>query len=222
MKWIGGVVIAGLALVASPASAQFGGLRNMLPMGGMSAPARNVDGFLERAEQAELLTRISADAIYGAVESEADAAAVAAARKANAAIVDPREREAAERKLDAEVTATLATVDWDAQQQRMQANMDAERNHHLGVAIFNFMLAVLKDEELVATGKSMLGSIGANPMQAVALVGKLGALKDATWALASQMGNLSHIATGIPKLMTVAKVDQLPASASEAPRSASD
>jgi hypothetical protein len=116
----------------------------------------------------------------------------------------------------------LATVDWDAEQQRMQADVDAERNHHLGIAIYNFMLAVLKDEQLVATGKGLLGSIGANPMQAMAMVGKLGALKDATWSLASQMGNLSHIATGIPKLMTVAKVDQLPASASETPRSASD
>jgi hypothetical protein len=54
----------------------------------------------------------------------------------------------------------------------------------------------------------MLGSIGANPMQAVSMVGKIGALKDATWSLVAQMGNLSHITTGIPKLMTAAKIDR--------------
>ena len=45
-------------------------------------------------------------------------------------------------------------------------------------------------------------------MQAVSMVGKIGALKDATWSLVAQMGNLSHITTGIPKLMTAAKIDR--------------
>ena len=207
--------------VAAPATAQFG-LPNVLRGGGASGSRADVDGFLVRARTAELLTRISADSIYAAVESQAKAEEIAARRKANAAIADPKERDAADRKLDAEVNATLATVDWDAEQKALQAQANTDRTKHLGVSIYNFALAVLKDQEVVTTGREIASSISSNPMQAVSMAGKLGAVKDSAGAIGSQMGNLTRIAGGIPKLMTVAKVTELPASASAAPMQAAD
>jgi hypothetical protein len=220
MKRVFGILTGSLLVlaVASPAAAQFG-LPIPNPMRGLgtSGSRADVDGFLVRARTAELLTRISADSIYAAVESQSKAEEILARRKANASISDPKERDAADRKLDAEVDATLATVDWDAEQKALQEQQNADRTKHLGVSIYNFALAVLKDEEVVTTGREIVSSITSNPMQAMTMAGKLGAVKDSTYAIGSQMGNLTRIAGGIPKLMTVAKVTELPASASATP-----
>ena len=224
MKRVLAATVAALALIgfANPALAQFGSLLNVVKNRGVSGSALDVDGVLVRARDAELLTRRSADGIYAAVESQGKVADIEAKRKANAAILDPKEREAAERKLDAEVDATLASVDWDAEQKQLQTEESSARTKHLGVSLYNFALAVLRDQQVVTSGKEISTAIASNPIAGISMMGKLGEVKDATFAVSSQVGNLGRIATGIPKLMTVAKVTELPASASAAPKEAAD
>lgn len=108
-RYLGMASLAAVMLaVAQPASAQFGGLMSAVKNKGVSGSAPDVNGFLVRARDAELLTRRSADGILAAVASQAKVAEIDAARKANAAIADPKEREAAERKVDSDVDASTS------------------------------------------------------------------------------------------------------------------
>ncbi len=102
---------------ASPANAQFGGLK--LP-GRSFSGAPDIDGFLVSTEAARELTRRSAVALLVAITKHDEALRIAEEQKAAEAITDPKEREAALRKVETDADAQLAAVDLDTTSRKLE------------------------------------------------------------------------------------------------------
>lgn len=219
--------VACAALLAQPAMAQFGGLgglggMKMPSMGGGGGGGADIDGFLITTLQAEELVRRSSLAVLDAVGSHEKVLALRENAKAAAAIPDPKEREAAMRRVDADAQAQLAMVDYDAKAKELEGSVSADQRRQLGAAIYNLFLGILKDKEAVQRGQALTQSLASNPMGMAMQGGKLLRVKDAAGSIGGQMSNLLKIAGGLPKLMSVAKLNALPTSSSDQPKDVSD
>jgi len=213
------LAITAVVAQGAPAIAQFGGFK--LPsVGGGGSGGADIDGFLRSAEQARHLTRISAVALLESVASHDAAVKIEDEQKAADAVTDPKEKEAALTKVSDDASAQLATIDYDAKAKELEATATAEQRRHLAVSIFNLALGILKDKDAVVQAQAITQSASRNPMMMATQAPKLMRVKDAASAIGGQMGNLGTIATGLPKLMSAAKLQALPASSADQPMSA--
>lgn len=212
-------VVTALA-TAMPASAQIGGFK--LP-GVPGVPQQNagaapdIDAFLVSTEQARELTRRSAVALLFAVANHEVAVKIQEEQKAAEATTDPKEKEAALRRVSDDAAAQLAAVDYDAKAKELEASASADQRKQLGAAVFNLALGILKDKDVAAQGAAITQSASRNPMGLATQGGKLIRVKDAVGAVGGQMGNLGKIAVGLPKLMSAAKLQTLPTSSADKP-----
>lgn len=206
-------------LIPISANAQFGGL-----LGGSksdsksSASAGDVDGFLKTAEEADGLIRKSADTLFKAVATKGELDAHADKVKAANQVADTKEKEAALKKASDDQQAQLAKVDFAAKSEDAKKTMDAKQKAQVGAAIYNFMLGMLKDKELLEKGQGIISSISGNPMAMT----KLSSVKDVMSSVSGQMGNISTIASGIQKLSSVVKLEALPTKTSDQPKPVAD
>lgn len=191
------------------AHAQFGGLLGGAKTNGKASG--DVDGFIKTAEEADGLIRTSSDTLFKAVATKEQIVAHEDTMKAANAIADAKEQEAAIKKAKADQQAVLAKVDYKAKAEEMKAGMDEKQKAQVSVAIYNFMLGMLKDKEVLERGQGIIASISSNPMA----ITKLIKAKDVIASLSSQMGNITNVASGIQKLVTVVKLDDMPKSASD-------
>lgn len=205
------LVVLGSVCYSVPAMAQFG-----LPnLGGSksSGPSADPDAFIKSALGAESLMNNSVRFLATALSSKEKAAEFDAAQKAANALTNPEEKKA---KLTAIHKSELAAVNesmGNAQFKSDIEKMDAKKKEGLAASAFNFMLALLKDKDLIVQAKDVISSIASNP----ASLGKMGAVKDATSSLSNQLEAASKIAGKMPEIFSAVNV-KAPASKDEKPK----
>ena len=213
-----------LALVANvtPAAAQFSALKAMKAAGSPSSGGGDIDTFLATTQRSEELTRVSAISLLQAISSRDEAERLRATLAAAEAQSDPKEREAAIRKVSSDAAAQLAVVDYDAKSKELERTATTEQRKQIGISVFNLALAIMLDKAAVEQGHALTQSAMGNPMGMATQGAKLLRVKDAASSISGQMGNLGKISMGLPKLMSVAKLTALPASTAELPKTAAD
>ena len=80
--------------------------------------------------------------------------------------------------------------------------MDDKKKEGLAASAFNFMLALLKDKDLVDQAKGLISGMATNP----ASLGKMGGVKDAASSLSNQLTAASQIAGKMPDIFSAVNV----------------
>lgn len=206
-----------LGAATLPAQAQLGGLSlpGMKAGGGSSV---DVDGFLKSALAAETLMRGSLDLLVASLASKEAVANIEALKKQAAEKTDAKERAAVEQEIVKSQAAEMNKLDFDKVANEDIKKMDANQKKKLAGATYNFLLATLKDKELVAQSKGVISSLSGNP----ANLGKLGSVKDSAGSLAAQLELAGTLATKVPKLFAAVGVKNPPSKASDAPVAIAD
>ena len=205
------VVALGSVLFTMPAMAQFS-----LPSFGGSNPsgaAADPDAFIKSAQAAESLMNNSVRFLASALSSKEKAAEFDAAQKAANALTNPEEKKA---KLAEVQKSQLAAVNESASNDQFKSNiakMDDKKKEGLAASAFNFMLALLKDKDLVDQAKGIVSSMSSNP----ASLGKIGGVKDAASSLSNQLTSASQVAGKMPDIFSAVNV-KAPASKDDKPK----
>lgn len=181
---------------------------------GSAVTGGNIDDFIKTAHDADQLIKSSTLYLLNGVADQAVIDAEKAKRDAANNIADPKERDAALAKIDAdEATLVQKAFDSDAAQAKIAA-MNKHQLNQFGNAAFTFMIGVLKDKQLASDSTALVSGVAANPM----LLPRLASLKDVVSSVSSQAGNSAKIADGLIKLATSGKISKLPTSASDTPK----
>jgi hypothetical protein len=179
---------------------------------------QQIDDFLKTADQAHGLTTKSEEILAGALLTKDETDKLKADMEAAQAVADPKEKEAAVSKVEADRQAALAKVDYPKKAKEMEKANDKKKQAQVGASIYNFILGLLKDKELVDKGSSLASSALSNPT----LITKLGKVKDVIGSISGQMDNMTKIAGGLQKLASVAKVGNLPTKTTDTPKEIAD
>jgi hypothetical protein len=199
-------IVASLVL-CSQAYAQFGGLS--IPGAKKSQPpagAIDPDVYLKTAKDAEGLMTTSLDQMSDVLSSKEDIAKVTALKKQSDETTDPKEKGAIQQQIVASQTASLNQVDYDTLTSDEVKKMDSTKRQKLAGSAFNFLLAGLKDQQLVGQSSGLINSLTGNP----ANFSKLGSIKDAASSMSTQLGVTSSLAVKMPRLFSAVGVKEAP------------
>lgn len=182
-----------------------------VPSGGSGgATPAAVDSFIASALDSEVLVRNASGLLGRAVLAKDEMDKIEQKYKAAQALTNPQEQGASLRAADADLQASLAKVNYEVVAKEDAAKWDAAKKENVKSAIHNLALGLLKDTELVASGKS-LASGPPNP----AIASRLPLLKETLGAIGGQVDGLTKVVGGAKSLMSVVKLDKLPTAASE-------
>lgn len=176
---------------------------------GSSASAGDLDTFLATAKEADTLISSSTDTLFKTMVPQKEVAAHNAKVLEANNIADPAKRAELLQQLIAQQMARLSKVDWDKQARETPKLLSAEQKNDLGTAIYNFTLGTLKDKELVAQSKGLIGAVRANPL----LLMRAGELTEVSASVSNQLAAASSIAGGLPKMASAVGLGALPSSA---------
>jgi len=212
-------VIAAALLVGATATASAGLPGLSLPsLGGSSSGAPvDVDGFLKNAGVAETLMRSSLDHLVTSLASKEQIAQIDALKKQAAEKTDAKERGAVEQEVTKSQAAALNSIDFDKAANEDVKKMDSQQKQKLAGAAYNFMLAALKDKELVGQSSGVISGMSSSP----ANLSKLGTVKDVAGSLKNQVELAANLATKMPKVFSAVGVKNPPTKASDAPQAVS-
>ena len=201
---------ASIAIFASPAHAQLGGMKLKVPgLGGggsesvASVSAGDVDSFIVRAQQNTELLWLSYMLLKQAQQGKVDVAALAAKKKEFGSIPDPKER-------GAKMTAMLKTEDESAKfddasaadLEKKIASQSPTVKAQIGAALINLAIAIPRAVDMVKEAPDLIKGLGSSP----SALGSIGKLKNASSLLGSQVKYTASIAPMLPRLMSAAKV----------------
>lgn len=206
---IAAALLIGVSATAS--SAGFGSLASLVPGGGQSSAAVDVDGYLKNAAVAEALMRTSLDQLASSLGSKEGIAEINALKKQAAEKTDAKEKGAIEQEIAKTQAAQLNALDFDKVANEEVKKMDAKQKQKLAGAATNFVLAMLKDKALLDQSSGMLSSLGSNP----ANLSKIGAIKDVAGSLKNQLEVAGSLATKVPKVFTAVGVKNPPTKESD-------
>jgi hypothetical protein len=205
-------LLAGI-LAAAPARAGFGmPSAPKMPSGG-GASVADVDGFIAAALESDALVRDSSILLGRAVIAKDRMEAITAKFKAAAAATDPQEKAAKTRDAQTDLNAELVKTDFKAVCEKDAAAWDDAKKQNVADALYNLSLGLLKDSQLVTTGKNLVSG-PPNP----AIAARLPLVKDTVAALAGQVDSLGKLVGSTKDLVKVVKLDKLPGAASEPPK----
>lgn len=202
-------LMLGTSLAAHAQLGSLAGLFGKATAGG----AVDIDGYLMNAISAELLMRDSLDQMAASLASKEELANIEALKKQAAEKTDSKEKAAIEQDIVKSEAALLNTKDFDKIANEDAKKMDATQKKRLAAASYNFMLAALKDKELIGQSQGVISSLVSSP----ANLSKLGAVKDTAFSLKSQLELASSLATKVPKVFAAVGVKNPPTKASDAP-----
>lgn len=208
--------IAAAFIIAASANASAGLPGLSLPgLGSSSSTAApvDVDGFLKNTTAAEQLMRTSLDHLVTSLASKEEVAKLEAMKKQAAEKTDSKEKGAADLEVQKSQAAVLNSLNYDQVASENVKKMDAKQKQKLSAAAINFVLATLKDKELLEQSSGMLSNMSSNP----ANLSKLGTLKDAASSLKNQLELAGSLATKVPKVFSAVGVKNPPTKASDAP-----
>jgi hypothetical protein len=207
-------LVMGMSLTAH---AQLGGF-SLPGAAKTSAASVDPDGFIKNALAAELLMRSSLDQMVESLATKEEVAKIDALKKQAAEKTDSKEKGVIEQEILKTEAALLNAKDFDKLATDDVKKMDAKQKKKLGAAAYNFVLAVLKDKDLLAQSTSLISGMGSNP----AHMSKLGSVKDAAASLKTQSELAATLATKVPKVFSAVGVKTPPAKASETPVAVAD
>lgn len=194
------------------AQAGLGGL-SLPSLGGSSGASVDVDGFLKNAGVAETLMRSSLDQMVSSLASKEEIAKIDALKKQASEKTDAKEKGAIEQEIVKSQAAMLNAKDFDKVANEDIKKMDAKQKQKLAGAASNFILAALKDKELVGQSSGVISGLTGNP----ANLSKLGTVKDAAGSLKNQLELAANLITKVPKVFSAVGVKNPPTKASDAP-----
>lgn len=201
------------AALCAPAAMAFG-LGDLVgggkPAAASSASAGDPDAFLKLALDAEKLMNNSLALMVTSLVSKDKQAALADQKMAANAITDDKEKEAKQAEWHKSELAAIQEATSNKQFDADVNNLDAKKKAELGASAFNFMLALLKDKDLVGQVSGLISSLSSNPMNLF----KVGSIKDASVSLSNQMSDASQVAGKMPDIFKAVQVTA-PTSASE-------
>ena len=212
-------IVLGLSLSAamfSQASMAFG-LPKIPGIGGSASatPAVDVDGFMVKASETNMLFQQSALLLTAFLGDKAKTAELQTKLNAIQTIADPKERAA---QMNATFSASKLVVEETLNNTTQAAEnlnqAQGDQRQKIINAAFNFALGVIQAKDLVPSGQNAIASIQSNPMQAAKLVG----LKNTVGDLTGIVGNSTLALTTVPSLFKQAKIDApMPTSVSDKP-----
>lgn len=206
--------IAAALIIGASATAAAGlpSLGSLMP-GQSSGAAVDVDGFLKNAGVAEALMRTSLDHMATSLATKEEIAQIDALKKQAAEKTDAKEKGAIEQEISKSQAALLNSRDFDKVANEDVKKMDVKQKQKLAGAATNFVLAVLKDKELLSQSSGVLSGLAGNP----ANISKLGTVKDAAGSVKNQLELAASLATKVPKVFSAVGVKNPPTKASDAP-----
>lgn len=198
---------------ATTASAGLGSLTSLIPGAQKGAATVDVDGFLKNAGIAEALMRTSLDQLATSLASKEQIAQIDALKKQATEKTDSKEKGLLELEVAKSQAAALNSLDFDKVANEDVKKMDAKQKQKLAGAATNFVLAALKDKELISQSSTVMSSLASNP----ANLSKLGTVKDAASSLKNQLELAGTLATKVPKVFTAVGIKNPPTKASDEP-----
>jgi hypothetical protein len=220
MKFRNSIIAVAITLsvaISGSVQAQLGGL-SLPGMGKSSGTAMDVDGFIKSALAAETLMRKSLDQMVASLASKEEIAKIDAMKKQAAEKTDAKEKDAIEQEIQKEEAAILNAKDFDKIASEDVKKMDAKTKQKLAGSAFNFVLAIMKDKELVGQSQNVISSLTGNP----ANLSKLGSVKNVVSSLKTQIELASNLAGKVPKVFSAVGVKNPPSKASDAPVEVAD
>jgi len=177
------IAVAAIAVLPTSASAQFGGLRNMIPGATTSgAAAVDPDAFLAETIETTKFMMVAAAVLARAAETDGDRESLRAEINAIQGINNIGDLNA---KRDAFAANTDAAALNYSDAAATQAKYDAatsEQQQLLLSAAYNFSLGMARNTQLASQSPQLLQSMVSNPM----LVRRVGSIRTAGGLLAQQ------------------------------------
>jgi hypothetical protein len=200
------------------ASAQFGGLKVPGLGGGSSSGAVDIDTYLRESEIATTLMRRSVDQLARALATKEQIAEIEALKKQAAETTNDKEKAAKQDELQKSEAAMLNSKDFDQVASDQAKSKDLEKKKQLAGSAFNFLLAFIKDKELLEQSQPTIKAASGNP----ATLSKLGKIKDITASISTQLQLFPTLVTKVPKIFQAVGVKNPPSKASDAPMDVAD
>lgn len=147
-----------------PTHAQFGGLTSMLGGGDVSP---QVADFVQRSVVLSVLASNSLAKINSAFDNEEALARRRKEQEELDKITDPKEKQARASKIYESERAEAEKLAKSADLQDRMKNLDADKKKRIGEALFNFTIGALQAPALLQSGKNIVQSVGANPINIV-------------------------------------------------------
>lgn len=200
-----------LAMAASPAFAQLGGLLGGRAGGGGGGNVdADINDFMGKSFNIEKTASRAYLAIAGAFASEGERAKLQALLSDVNSLTNPQESGA---KLQQVIETTDASIKRASEEKNLDEqvkSMSADKQKQLANGVGNLLLAAFQGKDLLTTGQRIVSGVGTNPMA----VTKLPPLKDAMTRLGKAV---STAGSAMPKLVSALKganVSVAPASSS--------
>lgn len=189
---------------ATPASAQFGGMK-MPGMGGgggskEAAPAGDIDGYLARSLETAQMMSIAIITLDAAAKQKLEDAGTKAQLDAIRSTSDPKELNAKKASLQSSFDATKEE-NFSASIQDSYNKGSAKQKAAITAAVYNMALAIPRAIALAKDGPGLISGLGSNP----ANLGKIGKLKAAVDLFGFQVGATGKFAGKLPSLMSAVK-----------------
>ena len=205
-----------LALVGSPARAQFGGIgAPKVPSAGGSGGAtpEQIDKFMKEATNASGLVDAASISLYRAVASKNEVDALDAQISAANKLADPQEKKAKLEEINRSTLAKTANMKFNEIAEAVKKEHNDKKSAAINASLYNLGLGGLQDADLVSTGKKL---VSGTPSPAIA--GKIPEVKQTIEKLVAQGDSISKILGNSTALMTTVGLRDLPKSASSPAR----
>lgn len=205
MKKIISVITCGLlALSASSAFAQFGGLGGMVKGGGGGGGdvEGQVKGFMEKSTEINKLVFTSLKAINAAYATDEEAQKIAEEIKAFNAITDPKESAAKVAEAQKTESAKLEELTKSKDAVDKTKKLSKDKQKQVANSVGNFLIAALRAAELTKSGQSIVQGVASNPMS----IGKVAPVKDALPILADAASTSTKVIPSFIKVLQGANV----------------
>jgi hypothetical protein len=220
------IVLISLIIVFG-SSATFAGMFDNIksPLGGSKGDSKSVSSSVSRSDLDSLYTMVSdADNLlqksvritFKMLGNKDELQKMELRRKEADNIKDPKEKEAELYKIHQEEAASVQkSLDEKETSQKVQ-NLDAEQKALLAKAIYNTVLAGLRDKDAVEKATQISQKIQSNPLASTSYAGDLPKLKDIVTKVPPQADKAINLGNGLSKLAQANKIEvALPKSSSE-------
>lgn len=210
-------VFASSNAVAGP----FDSMKNLASAGssgGGSVSRATLDKLYKLVSEAEALLDKSVNIAFSMVANKEETEKYTQRLKEIEKIQDPKEKEAAMKKIEADKIAILAKATEKAETAKKIESLDGKQKKLFGASVSNVVLAGLKDKEAVETSKSLSAALKSNPTAATSFSADVPRVTNIASSLPEQAKKVTDLGSALTKLAKTAKVEvALPSSAASEP-----
>ena len=213
-------VFASSNAVAGP----FDSMKNLASAGssgGGSVSRASLDKLYKLVVEAETLLDKSVNIALSMVANKEETEKITQRQKEIEKIQDPKEKEAAMKKVQEDKIAIVAKATEKAETAKKIESLDGTQKKLFGASVYNVVLAALKDKEAVETSKSLSTALKSNPTAAASFSNDVPRVTNIASSLPEQAKKATDLGSALTKLAKTAKVEvAVPASAADAPKDA--